>query len=279
MAFSGAIAGILNNINRVGTEFADSTQKLSSGKKVSFFGDDLYVSIIASRQETHLAELAGVNNALTGAIGITEGALQPIGQMREILLEARNDLLLAKVEPEADRADNTARATALINSLDSILASVPDDSRKLIDDTSADFPASGTLEIVVGEDSAAGTLSRLTITATSINVNDLGLTGLPASDTDADVNAAIAAIDTALTTLQTVEAQLGSELSILKGTQALKVDEELVVSESLNELTAVDLEEESARLNALELQQTLANFALRELLSIERNQVAVLLGG
>lgn len=279
MAFSGAIAGILNNINRVGTEFADSTQKLSSGKKVSFFGDDLYVSIIASRQETHLAELAGVNNALTGAIGITEGALQPIGQMREILLEARNDLLLAKVEPQVDRADNTARATALINTLDSILASVPDDSRKLIDDGSADFPASGTLEIVVGGDSAAATLSRLTITATSINVNDLGLAGLPASDTDADINAAIAAIDTALTTLQTVEAQLGSELSILKGTQALKVDEQLVVSESLTELTAVDIEEESARLNALQLQQTLANFALRELLSIERNQVAVLLGG
>lgn len=291
MVFNASIASILSNIDRVGSEFADVTARLSSGKKTSYFGDDLYVSVIASKQETQLAELAGVNNALTGAIGIVEGAVAPFKEIRDLILQARNELVVSKAEGVGQRADNTARATALIAAIDTVLASVPDDSRKLIDDTSAAFPASGELDIIVGADSATSTLSRISITATSINIADLGLTaaGAPAlgvavtgtgtSETDANINTTIAAFDTALTAISAAEAQLGADLSILKGTKDLKVQEELVVAESFNSLTAADIKADSARLVALELQQQLANFTLRELLTVERTQVAVLLGG
>ena len=107
--------------------------------------------------------------------------------------------------------------------------------------------------------------SKLTITGSDATTSTAGLSIADAASSWAsagDINTAITALDSALTTLRTQAKTLSSNLNIITTRDAFTQSMINVLSEGATKLTAADTNEEGANMLMLQVRQSLGTTAL-----------------
>jgi flagellin len=188
----------------------NSLEKLSSGMRINRAGDDAAGLAISEKMRSQIRGLEMASkNAQDGIslIQTAEGALSEthaiLQRMNELAVQAANDTN----DDTNDRAALQAEMDDLIAELDRIAGDTTFNGKEL-------FDGNASFEIHVGAD--AGQAITVAID-TAMDAEGLGVNGLKVSgQTDAD--GAITTIQTAINTVSTMRAELGSKQNRLEHT-------------------------------------------------------------
>ena len=230
------------NLSKTTAMLGESVNRLSSGLRINSAGDDAARSAIATQLTAHSQGLYQAKRNASDSVSMVqtaEGAMQEmtgiVQRMRELSVQASNDGTM----------DTTARGyldqefQLLEAELDRIVSVTEFNGNKLIDGTLS----SGT-NFQVGFKNTGNDRISLSIASTSsttLGINDEVLT------TATGAQKAIAALDTALTTINTQRATLGATQNRLEMTiNNLGASYENHAA-SLSRIRDVDVAEETAR--------------------------------
>lgn len=259
----------LQNLNRTNQELQTVQNRINTGLAVSSAKDNGGIYAIAQNMRAEVGSLRAVNNSLDLAISVVDVSLAAGDAISDLLIEMKEKALAAS-DVSLDSASRTALNEdfkALRDQISTIVENAEFNGSNLIDGSmsggiSALANAKGTNTInVTDEDmSLSGTI--------------LGLSGGTDIASQSDAAAAVTAIESALTNLNSALSRLGT------GSKSLEIHKTFVskLSDSLEKgignLVDADLAKESARLQSLQVKQQLGIQAL----SIANSAPATVLG-
>ena len=212
--------GVQKNLNRASDALSTSMTRLSSGLKINSAKDDAAGLQIATRMTSQIrGQTMAIKNANDGvSIAQTaEGALQEstniLQRMRELAVQSRNDSNSA-----TDRVALNKEFTQMSSELTRIANSTQLNGKNLLDGTA------GTMTFQVG--SNGGAINQISITLSDsldavklgVDSDAIAITGSDSDTAEASFAASIAAIDTALQTINTTRADLGAAQNRLTST-------------------------------------------------------------
>lgn len=178
-----------------------SIEKLSSGLKINRAGDDAAGLAISEKMRGQIRGLdMASKNAQDGIslIQTAEGALNEthsiLQRMRELSVQGAND-----TNTDGDRAALQDEFDALVNEIDRISSTTEFNTKKLISGGITD------MKFQIGANSG----QIITIAISDMSAGNLGVDALTI-DTNANSNAAMVAIDTAISAVSTQRSKLGA---------------------------------------------------------------------
>ncbi|MGY6531703.1 flagellin [Glycocaulis sp.] len=259
----------LQNLNRTNQELQTVQNRINTGLSVASAKDNGGIYAIAQNMRAEVGSLRAVNNSLDLAISVVDVSLAAGDAISDLLIEMKEKALAAS-DVSLDSASRTALSEdfkALRDQISTIVENAEFNGSNLIDGSmsggiSALANAKGTNTINVSDEdlSLSGTI--------------LGLSGGTDIASQSDASAAVTAIESALTNLNSALARLGT------GSKSLEIHKTFVskLSDSLEKgignLVDADLAKESARLQSLQVKQQLGIQAL----SIANSAPATVLG-
>ncbi|MEN6372155.1 MAG: flagellin [Armatimonadota bacterium] len=182
------------------TAMSTSIERLSSGYRINRASDDpagLAISENLRAQITGLGQASSNSSDAVNLIKTAEGALSEVHTllrtMRNLALHAANTGANDSTATEADQAQITSDITAL----NRIASNTQFGTKTLLDGT-----ATG-LAFQIGSNANQTT----TVDISSVKASDIGVSSI---DVTSDAQAAITAIDTAISTVSTLRANLGA---------------------------------------------------------------------
>ncbi|MEN4828611.1 flagellin domain-containing protein [Pseudomonas sp. P39-UII1] len=211
--------GVQKNLNRATDALATSMTRLSSGLKINSAKDDAAGLQIATRMTSQIrGQTMAIKNANDGiSIAQTaEGAMQEqtniLQRMRELAIQSRNDSNSAD-----DRIALDKEFQSMSSELTRIANSTQLNGKNLLDGSAS------TMTFQVG--SNTGGVNQITINlnqkfdATSLGIGSgINIQGSSSTLSETNYSAAVAAIDTALQTINTNRADLGASQNRLTST-------------------------------------------------------------
>ncbi|MBA4808105.1 flagellin [Brevundimonas sp.] len=260
----------LQNLNRTNDQLAATQGRVSTGLKVQGAKDNAAVWAVAQGQRADKGSLEAVTTSLNRATSIADVSLAAGEQISDILLELKAKATAA-ADPSstaATRASYDQEFQALLGSIGSFSANATFDGANILDGSSAvalDFLAS------------ADATETISLNRQNLTVAGLGLTG-EALTTQAAATSALTAVTAAITTASSRLAELGAQAKQIERhtTFVSKLSDSL--ESGIGNLVDADLAKESARLQALQVQQQLgvqalsiANQAPQVILSLFQN--------
>ncbi|MFI7857176.1 flagellin domain-containing protein [Pseudomonas promysalinigenes] len=211
--------GVQKNLNRASDALATSMTRLSSGLKINSAKDDAAGLQIATRMTSQIrGQTMAIKNANDGiSIAQTaEGAMQEqtniLQRMRELAVQSRNDS-----NSTDDRIALDKEFQSMASELTRIANSTQLNGKNLLDGSAS------TMTFQVG--SNTGSSNQITIDlnqkfdASSLGIGSgINIQGSSSTLSETNYSAAIAAIDTALQTINTNRADLGAVQNRLTST-------------------------------------------------------------
>lgn len=261
----------LQNLNRTSDRLTDVQNRVSTGLKVQGARDNAAVWAVAQGQRADMKALESVTNSLNRAVSIADVSLAAGEQIADIITQMRQHATAA-ADPSATDATRAAynnEFQALLQSIASFATNASFDGSNLLDNS-----LTADLDFLANTDAT----ETITLTRQNFTLAGLGLGGAPDLTSQANADAALALVQTALDTITAGLAELGAE--------SKRVDQHLVfvskladtLETGIGNLVDADLAKESARLQALQVQQQLgaqalsiANSAPEIVLSLFRN--------
>ncbi len=243
----------LKGINR---GMSQVQSEISTGKKIATAKDNAALWAISTVMSTDMASFEQISDSLSlgsATIGVARDASEEITD----LIKDAKKLIVSAQEENVDQTKIQTDIAAIASQVDSIVGAAQFNGLNLIDGTSTTA-----VNILSSLDrDAAGT-----VTASSISVDRQDLaavaTGLAAIDVTADAAGALTSVEALLTTSIDASAAFGSAQKRI-GNQINFVSS---LADSLKSgigaLTDADMEEASARLQSLQVQQQLGVQAL-----------------
>jgi flagellin len=261
----------LQNLNSTTSRLDLAQNRVSTGLKVQGAKDNAAVWAIAQNQRADFSSLDSVKNSMNRATSIADVSLAAGAQISDILVEIR-EKAAAAADPGASQATRDAyddEFQALLTSLQSFADNAIFDGENILDGGSA------TPMTFLASADASETIT--------LNRQDLSRTGLalPASlslASTASAGTALTAVKTALDTANARLATLGAEAKQIERHNVYVSKLMDSVEAGIGNLVDADLAKESARLQALQVQQQLgvqalsiANQSPQVILSLFRN--------
>ncbi|MEX2617788.1 MAG: flagellin [Alphaproteobacteria bacterium] len=248
---SAAIRSNLLTLNRT-NDLADRTQgRLASGLKVASALDDA-AAFFAARALTFRADdLNGLKDNIDQSISTIQAAINGIEAITSLVEQAQGIAITAKSTSDTnERSSLAAQFNSLLQNIDDLANDSSYQGQNLIQGTPDN------MVVDFNEDST----SQLTVAGIDTSTAATGLNVAAASNdfvADSDIDLALTATRSALTTLRTSAAVLGSNNTVLQ--TRLNFTEDLVntLEEGAGKLTLADLNEESANLLSLQTRQQL----------------------
>lgn len=260
----------LQNLNRTNDRLADVQNRVSTGLKVQGAKDNAAVWAVAQGQRADMRALESVTNSLNRAVSIADVAMSAGEQIADLITDMRQKATAA-ADPSATLATRTAfdnEFQALLQSVASFAANAAFDGKNLLDNSEA-----ADLDFLANTDASETiALSPQNFTLAGLALNGLDLTSA------ANAATALAAVEAALATVTAGLSELGA--------QSKQIEQHLIFVSKLSDaletgignLVDADLAKESARLQALQVQQQLgaqslsiANSAPQIVLSLFRS--------
>jgi flagellin len=247
----------LQNLNKTNDAMTANQTRISTGLKVGQAKDNAAIYAIAQKQRASVSALSAVQDSLNRATSIADVA-SAAGQSISDVLNSMKQKVVAAVDPSYDtvaRASLNADFRSLIRQVQQIVQNASFDGANILDGSLATglrFLANPDATLYVTLSSQNMTLGGaiITIPATaSIN------TTATASTTLAQLNTSITNVNLALANLGSQANQISNHNKfVTKLTDALNV--------GIGNLVDADMAAESARLQALQVQQQLGAQAL-----------------
>lgn len=265
----------LQNLNATNSKLAATQSRVNTGLKVQGAKDNAATWAIAQNQRADMNALESVKTSLNRATSVANVALAAGQQISDILVELRQKATAA-ADPSASDATRKAyndEFQSLLKSLQSFADNASFDGENIlngkVNGVRAATPADLTpLNFLANADAS----ETITMNRQDLSLRGLGLAVPGAASTDpdvmpelltqADAEAALALVETALTGASGKLAELGAQSKqIEKHTLFVtKLMDSLEVG--VGNLVDADMARESARLQALQVQQQLGAQAL-----------------
>jgi len=241
----------LINLQLVSSLMTRTTERLASGKKVNSPLDNPQAFFAAQDHLNRAADLAARKEAIGEALQTLETADAGVTGINSLIEQAKGLLASAR------SADTAERAT---------LAAEYDNLRTQIDQMAGDSSYRGTnlldsddLTVEFNEDGS----SDLTISGFDASTTGLGIDAAANSfANDADIDAAEADLEAALTTLRTESQSLSSSIGIISTREQFTTNMINNLTTGADQLTLADPNEEGANMLALQTRQQLGIVAL-----------------
>ena len=260
----------LQNLNQINDRMAATQNRISTGLKVGGAKDNSAVWAIAQNQRADLGALDAVKTSLDRATSLADVTLAAGESIADLIIQMRQKAVAA-----SDLSQTAQSRAAYDNDFQSLVRSV----QQFADSASFDGVNLLDSSLTAPVDFLANVNAVDTI---SINPQDFTGAGLGLSTQNlllpASAATALAAIDTALATATSALATLGAQAKQIE-THNIFVSKLMDSLEAgIGKLVDADLAKESARLQALQVQQQLgaqslsiANQAPQIILSLFRN--------
>lgn len=244
----------LQNLNATNSKLAATQSRVNTGLKVQGAKDNAATWAIAQNQRADMSALESVKTSLNRATSLADVALAAGQQISDILVELRQKATAA-ADPSASAATRKAyddEFQALLTSLGSFAANASFDGQNILDGSSTTA-----LDFLANADAS----ETISMNRQNLTLAGLSLTGLDLT-TETNATAGLTAIEAALTDANAKLAELGAQSKqIEKHTQFVtKLMDSLEVG--VGNLVDADMARESARLQALQVQQQLGAQAL-----------------
>lgn len=242
----------LQQLNNTNTKLAATQGRISTGLKVQGAKDNAATWAIAQNQRADTSALDSVKTSLNRATSIADVALAAGAQISDIITELKSKAVAAS-DPSASDASKKAyndEFQALVASITSFAANATFDGKNILNGSETadlDFLAS------------ADAQETIALSPQDLDAAALGLDGL---SLETDPDAALAAVEAALTQSNSALAELGAQAKQIERHTVFvgKLMDSLEVG--VGNLVDADLAKESARLQALQVQQQLGTQAL-----------------
>lgn len=244
----------LQNLNRTNDQLAATQSRVNTGLKVQGAKDNAAVWAVAQGQRADKGSLEAVTTSLNRATSIADVSLAAGAQISDLLIELKQKATAA-AEPSATaatRASYNSEFQSLIESIQSFADNAIFDGANILDGTSAvalDFLANANATETIS-------LDRQNMTPTGLGINGLSLA------TEAGATAALTAVTAAITTSSARLADLGAQAKQIERHTLFVSKLSDSLETGIGNLVDADLAKESARLQALQVQQQLGVQAL-----------------
>ena len=242
----------LQNLTSTNQELAEVQSRISTGYEVNGAKDNAAVFSVAQNMRGDIAALSIVKTSLDRATSIADVAIASAETISDLLIEMREKATSA-MDPSIDATARAAYDTdfkALIGQIQTILSNAEFDGANMLDGSLtngiaflADADATDTLTLQTEDMSFSGTIITLANTAS------LGTPTLAAAML-ADVNTSLSNVNAALARLGSTSKQMESHSEFVTKLQD-------TLTAGVGDLVDADLAKESARLQALQVQQQL----------------------
>ena len=235
------------------TALSDRTaRRLATGKRVNEPSDDVRAFFLAKSLTDRAGDLLAVKDTIGQDLSAVGGALSGIDSITRLVEQLKATANDAVDQTAASRAEQAARFDEVRTQLDSLAADVNFDGVKLL----AGLPDN----LTVPFDKTSG--SSLTISGVASDSASLGIGSAAVSfnnfATDADIQAAVDALDAAIVTLRSTATGLGSNASVLNTRLDFTQDLADTLEAGAGQLTGADLNQEAANLLSLNIARALA---------------------
>jgi flagellin len=244
----------LQNLNATTQKLALTQGRVNTGLKVQGAKDNAATWAIAQNQRSDMSALESVKGSLNRATSVADVALAAGQQISDILVELRQKATAA-ADPSASTATRKAfddEFQALLTSVQSFADNASFDGENILNAASAT-----PLDFLANAD-ASETIS--------MNRQDLTLTGLALDGLDltdeTNAAAALTAVEAALTTANGRLAELGAQSKQIEKHTIFVSKLMDSLETGIGNLVDADMARESARLQALQVQQQLGAQAL-----------------
>jgi flagellin len=264
----------LQNLNRTNERLTDTQSRINTGLKVQGAKDNAAVWAVAQGQRADMKSLEAVTNSLNRAVSIADVALAAGESISDLLTEMRQKAVAA-ADPSASEATRTAyndEFQALLRSVASFAANASFDGKNLLNGSEASPLAF--LANVNADPAQTISLDPQDFTPETLDLDGLSIGG----PNPTAAAATLALVETALETVTAGLAEIGAQTKQIEThlTFISKLSDSLETG--IGNLVDADMAKESARLQALQVQQQLgaqalgiANQAPQIILSLFRN--------
>jgi flagellin len=247
----------LQNLNKTGDELADVQQRINTGMKVVGAKDNAAVWAIAQGQRADVGALGAVKMSLDRATSIADVSLTAGESISDLLNQIKEKVVAARdisLDPNSRNAlDSDYKA--LLRQIQGIVNNATFDGANILDGS-----LGASLQFLANADGTQNvTLSTHDMTlGGSIITMDL-TTSL---NTVAGATAVAAMLDASMANVNTALGDLGAEAKQIEGHSKFVSKLSDTLTAGIGNLVDADLAKESARLQALQVQQQLGAQAL-----------------
>jgi len=246
----------LQNLNRTNDELADVQNRVNTGLKIGNAKDNAAIWAIAQGQRADIGALGAVRLSLERANSIAQVSLTAGETISDLLVQLK-EKVVAAMDTSLDTNSRTALNSdfaAILNQVRQVTSNAEFDGANLFDGLG------GNIQFLANADATSSlTLSTRTMALGGSNIT---ITAAASISTVAKAGTVLARLDTSISRVNQALGNLGS--------QAKQVDAHLefvskltdVLEAGVGNLVDADLAKESARLQALQVQQQLGAQAL-----------------
>lgn len=246
----------LQNLNRTNDELADVQNRVNTGLKIANAKDNAAIWAIAQGQRADIGALSAVRLSLERANSIGQVSLAAGETISDLLVQLK-EKVVAAMDTSLDTNSRTALNSdfrAILNQIRQVTDNAEFDGANLFDGLG------GNIQFLANADATSSlTLSTRTMALGGSNIT---ITAAASISTVAKASTVLARLDTSISRVNQALGNLGS--------QAKQVDAHLefvskltdVLEAGVGNLVDADLAKESARLQALQVQQQLGAQAL-----------------
>ena len=252
----------LQNLNRTNDQLASTQSRVNTGLKVQGARDNAAVWAVAQGQRADRGSLEAVATSLNRATSIADVTLAAGEQISDLLIE-----LKGKATAASDESATLAMRTSYNDEFQALLKSIQSFADNAIFDGSniLDGSATAGINFLASADGAETiTLDRqdLTLTGLGLAATTAPVVAAPDLLSKANADNALTRINTAISTSTARLAELGAQSKQIERhtTYVGKLSDALEAG--IGNLVDADLAKESARLQALQVQQQLGVQAL-----------------
>jgi flagellin len=260
---SSARSGLIA-LRNVADQMEVTQKRLATGKAVNTALDNVTKFFTASKMDGRAAAIDTLMDGITNAQTSLRAASEGIKGIEALVKQARE--LTGRA---LSTSDTTVRASlaAQYNTLKADIAQIVKDSK--VNGTNLLGGATESITVTLNEDGS----SKVTISGIAV-----GTVADAADDweTEANVKAAVDALNTFSTNLQTGAASFGTSQALINVRKEFNSSLSNILKNGASELTAADLNQEAANLTALQTRQQMAATALSIMQSNESTALSLL---
>jgi flagellin len=253
----------LQNLNSTNARLDAAQNRVSTGLKVQGAKDNAAVWAIAQNQRSNTSAYAAVTSSLNRATSIADVSLAAGESISDLLIQLKQ-----KATAAADPGGSVASRTAYNNEFQALLSSIQSfadnatfDGKNILNGFDDDGVTATTAPLnflASGEDPT----ETITLDRQNFSLAGLGLGGPPTLDTIANATTALGLIDTAIATVSSGLAEMGAQAKQIENHTSFVAKLVDALEVGIGNLVDADLAKESARLQALQVQQQLGVQAL-----------------
>lgn len=258
----------LQNLNSTNEKLEQVQNKINTGLRVANAKDNAAVYAIAQKQRADFNSLGAVKMSLDRATSITDVAMTAGQQISDILVQMREKVVGAaddSASAETKKAFDDEYQT-LLQAISQFASSAEFDGVAVLNGT-----LSGSLNFLAnadGDSYISLTPQDFTISGNIINLDGTALTG-----TTTNVKSVLASLTDAISNVTAALAEMGAQAKQIEKHVTFVVKLQDTLETGIGNLVDADIAKESARLQALQVQQQLGAQAL----SIANSQPQVIL--